>query len=59
MLRTASILFCDWCEASTARFERAWLAYVERESDTERHLMIVCPGCAERNFGEDEAAGSN
>ncbi len=58
MLQTASIIFCDRCEAGTARFERHWRAYVIPESDEPR-LTIVCPACAERKFGEDEAAWSD
>jgi hypothetical protein len=58
MLQTASIIFCDHCEAGTARFERSWRAYVKPESDTTR-VTIVCPTCAERKFGEDEAAWSD
>ena len=58
VLQTASIIFCDQCEAGTARFERNWRADVKPESDSKR-VTIVCPTCAERKFGEDEAAWSD
>jgi hypothetical protein len=58
VLQTASIIFCDRCEAGTARFERNWRAYVQPEND-DLHVTVVCPECAERKFGEDEAAWSD
>lgn len=58
VLQTASIIFCDRCDASTARFERDWRAYVTPESDGMR-VTISCPACAELNFGEDEAPWSD
>ena len=54
MLQTASIIFCDRCEAVTARFERNWRAYAPENDDF--RVTVVCPECAERKFGEDEAA---
>jgi hypothetical protein len=58
MLQTSSIIFCDRCEAGTARFERNWRAYVRPESE-EKQVTVVCPACAEQKFGEDEAAWSD
>ena len=58
MLETASIIFCDRCEAGTARFERNWRAYVKPERDEPR-VTVVCPTCAEQTYGEDEAAWSD
>ncbi len=58
MLQTAAIIYCDRCEAATARFERDWRAYLTPDSDAETHVTVICPACAERNFGEDEAAWS-
>jgi hypothetical protein len=58
VLQTASIIFCDQCEAGTARFERNWRAYVKPENDATR-VTIVCPICAEGKFGEDEAEWSD
>lgn len=58
MLQTAAIIFCDRCEAATARFERGWCAYITSATDAET-VTVVCPTCAERNFGEDEAAWSD
>jgi hypothetical protein len=51
----ASIAFCDRCEASTARVERGWRAYIERAGDGEARVLIACPACGEQTFGEDEA----
>jgi len=59
MLQTAAILFCDRCEAATARFERGWYAYIKDEGGRETSVTVVCPACAERSFGEDEAAWSD
>jgi hypothetical protein len=59
VLQTAAIIFCDRCEAATARFERGWCAYITAANDAETGVTVVCPTCAERNFGEDEAAWSD
>ena len=59
MLQTGAIIFCDRCEAATARFERGWCAYITAESNAETCVTVVCPACAEQNFGEDEAAWSD
>ena len=60
MLRTAPILFCDLCEAAAANVKRGWRAYIEPEGcHGERRVTVVCPACAERNYGEDEAAWSD
>ena len=60
MLRQiASIAFCDRCEASTARVERGWRAYIERAEEGETRVLIACPACGEQTFGEDEAAWSD
>jgi hypothetical protein len=57
MLGVASILFCDRCEAATARSERGWRAHIVAGADGQ--ATIVCPACSERYFGEDEAAWSD
>ena len=59
MLKTATIIFCDCCEAATASFERNWRAYVTATRGLERRVTVVCPDCAEQVFGEDEAAWSD
>jgi hypothetical protein len=59
MLQTASIIFCDCCEAASASFERAWRAYVTPTRGTETYVTVACPDCAERVFGEDEAPWSD
>ena len=52
MLRTTALVFCDRCDAATARFERGWRAYIG--ADEETSVTVVCHACAERDFGEDE-----
>jgi hypothetical protein len=59
VLRVASILFCDWCDAATAHTERGWRAYISKGDTGETSIAIMCPSCAERLFGEDEAAWSD
>jgi hypothetical protein len=59
MLKTAAIIFCDCCEEATACFERGWRAYIACDSRLEAYVIVVCPACAERKFGEDEAAWSH
>ena len=59
MLGIAAILCCDRCEAATARSERGWRAYVVVGANGEAAITTLCPSCAERHFGEDEAAWSD
>jgi hypothetical protein len=59
MLGVASILFCDRCEAATARSERGRRAYVVTGANGEAPVRTLFPSCAERHFGEDEAAWSD
>jgi hypothetical protein len=59
VLRVASILFCDWCDAATAHTERGWRAYISKGDRGETSIAIMCPSCAERLFGDDEAAWSD
>ena len=58
MLHLACILFCDRCEAATARTERGWRAYLETGGGADPFVIVLCPECAERRIGEDEAASS-
>jgi hypothetical protein len=55
VLKLDSILFCDRCEAASARTERGWRAYLVIGSRGARSLAVVCPTCAEASYGEDEA----
>ena len=55
MLHVAAIVFCDRCEAATARTERGWRAYITPAKDGKRSVTVVCPVCAEQGFGEDAA----
>jgi hypothetical protein len=59
MLGVASTLFCDRCEAATARSERGWRAYIVAGANNRATITTLCPFCAERHFGEDEAAWSD
>lgn len=59
MLGVAALVFCDRCEAASARSERGWRAYIGAGANDEPAITIVCPACAERHFGEDEAAWSD
>lgn len=59
MLGLAAILFCDRCEAATARSERGWRAYLVVGTNSEETITTLCPSCAERHVGEDEAAWSD
>jgi hypothetical protein len=58
VLRLARILFCDRCEASAARTERGWRAYLETGDGADPFVIVLCPECAERRIGEDEVAWS-
>ena len=51
MLGVTSILFCDRCEAATARSERGWRAYLLVGANGEARVATLCPSCAERHFG--------
>jgi hypothetical protein len=45
-------LVCVECETSSEFFERGWRAYLLTEPD--EGIVVLCPICAEREFGEDE-----
>ena len=47
-------LRCEVCETETPEFERGWRAYIEGLGSVQL-VAIVCPACAERERGEDEA----
>ena len=50
MLKLDSIVFCDRCEAASARSERGWRAYIGANG-----VAVICPACAEAFYGEDES----
>jgi hypothetical protein len=50
VLKLDSILFCDRCEAASARSERGWRAYLAAKG-----VAVICPACAEAFYGEDES----
>jgi hypothetical protein len=50
VLKLDSILFCDRCEAASARSERGWRAYLVANG-----VAVICPTCAEAFYGEDES----
>jgi hypothetical protein len=55
VLALAPALFCDHCEAATARTDRGWRAYITPDNDGEPFVTVLCPDCAERRAGEDES----
>jgi hypothetical protein len=50
--RLTTELECIECHASCEHFERGWRAYLLPEPD--ESILVLCPICAEREFGEDE-----
>lgn len=50
VLKLDAILFCDRCEAASARSERGWRAYLAGG-----RVAVICPACAEAFYGEDES----
>jgi hypothetical protein len=50
VLKLETILFCDRCEAASARSERGWRAYL-----ADKGVDVICPTCAEAFYGEDES----
>jgi hypothetical protein len=59
MRQATEILFCDSCEAATATSGRGWRAYLEVGEDGVTAVEVLCPSCAERVVGDDEAAWSD
>jgi hypothetical protein len=55
VLRLACLLFCDRCDAVAARTQRGWRAYLEAVEGGAPSVTVLCPECAERRIGEDEA----
>jgi hypothetical protein len=54
VLALTCVLFCDRCEAASARTERGWRAYITPHHDGEPPVRVLCPACAEECVGEDE-----
>jgi len=54
VLKLDAILFCDRCEAASARTERGWRAYLVGDG-----IAVICPACAEAVYGEDEPEASD
>jgi hypothetical protein len=52
MRRLLTLLECLECEARCGEFERGWRAY--RLPEPGEPILVLCPDCAEREFGEDE-----
>ncbi len=59
MTNATAILFCDSCEAASARSERGWRAYLVPGADGRPSLEVLCPLCAESVVGEDEEEWSD
>jgi hypothetical protein len=58
VLSEAGFLYCDCCDAASARTERGWRAYLTA-GDDEQIVSVVCPACAEVRVGENETAWSD
>ncbi len=58
MIGVGSIVFCDQCQTATARTVRGWRAYIAAADDDCKgsSVTVLCPDCAERRVGEDEAS---
>jgi hypothetical protein len=59
VLRAVGIATCDLCGDETDRFERQWRAHVILTAGGLLAVLVVCPVCGERAYGEDEAAWWN
>jgi hypothetical protein len=44
-------LQCYECPAVTVRFERGWRAFLTDDEFEPEEVAILCPDCAEREFG--------
>ena len=44
-------LSCAECHAVTDVFERGWAAFLTDDEYEPAAVAILCPGCAEREFG--------
>jgi hypothetical protein len=51
---SSATVTCAWCGAECSSPERGWRAY-HCEIERRVEVVIVCPGCSERWWGEDEA----
>jgi hypothetical protein len=50
-----AILVCAECGVATDRSERGWRAWLTAEENVEPvEAVVFCPGCSDREFGEDE-----
>ena len=50
-----AIFVCVECGLATDRFERGWRAWLTAEEIEEPvEAVVCCPGCSDREFGEDE-----
>ena len=48
-------LQCYECPAVTVRFERGWRAFLTDDEFEPEEVAILCPDCAEREFGPPRA----
>ena len=54
----ATALSCAACAATTVDAERGWRAY-RRSGDGAPYVLVLCPGCSEYLYGEDEVEASS
>jgi hypothetical protein len=47
----AYYLFCFECPALTNKFEQGWRAFLTDDEFEPAEVAILCPTCAEREFG--------
>ena len=45
------VLFCAECSTVGEEFERGWRGYLTDDEEGPAEVAILCPGCAEREFG--------
>jgi hypothetical protein len=44
-------LFCVECSTSVEKFERGWRGFLTDDEFEPTEVAILCPDCAEREFG--------
>lgn len=52
-------ILCAECTVSTVDFERGWRAYLTDDRYEPPIVVILCPECAEREFGAPHRETSN
>lgn len=52
-------ILCAECTIATVEFERGWRGYLTDDSYEPSVVVILCPECAEREFGAPRPRASN